>query len=494
MIKVLQRGHYFVKDLLKPTVSTVRISKNLYSSNNGKGEDNKNKQYQSRIENIKNVVKHLRIYDEIDLLPADLDWEYLLDKNNIKSIEENNKNRKGVGNIRQVHELYEKLQNYTKNPNDLNSKFAIEYDSEKIQDFMHLIEEIYKRASEIPNLTHETVPIGNHEQTECIQKSGKKIDKKTPTIDKISELFGWLKEKHIALYSTQRAYILKNELADLETALVRYTLDYLNSNNFTLVSVPDILHHSIIESCGFPTKGFRNQVYKLDHANEYGKYCLSGTSEMSLAGLLKNKVFNESELPLKLCAASRCFRAEVSGSEKEGKLYRLHEFTKIEMFVVTHGNLKSSNEMLEEILSHQINLYSDLGLHFQVLNMSTHELGSPAFKKYDIEAWMPGNQFYGEISSTSNCTDYQSRRLHIKSSNEKFKQDSPTTVVHTLNGTACAIPRMLTSIIESNWDMETNSVTIPEKLRPYMNNRKIIVVPKDFRQAESMNNSRHNKK
>lgn len=168
---------------------------------------------------------------------------------------------------------------------------------------------------------------------------------KTPTIDKISELYGWLKEEHISLYSTQRAYILRNELADLEQALVQYTLKYLkakvttktfqynfgftwlifivcfNLKGFVFVSVPDILHHSIIvtiiwliirtwnlasyicfiwkESCGFQTKGFRNQVYKIDHFNEYGKYCLSGTAEMSLAGLLKNKVFNESELPLK---------------------------------------------------------------------------------------------------------------------------------------------------------------------------------------------------
>lgn len=286
---------------------------------------------------------------------------------------------------------------------------------------------------------------------------------------------------------------MRNELADLEKALVNYTLDYLKENGFILVSVPDILHHSIIESCGFPTKGFRNQVYKLDHLNEYGKYCLSGTSEMSLAGLVKNKILNEKDLPLKLCAASRCFRAEVSGSEKEGKMYRLHEFTKIEMFVITRGDHETSNQMLEEIRSHQLNLFSDLGLHFQLLNMSTHELGSPAYKKYDIEAWMTGNQFYGEISSASNCTDYQSRRLHIKSKKED-SPESPTSLVHTLNGTACAIPRMLTAIVESNWDMDKNAMHIPKKLQPYMGHKEMITVPKDFRKAESLNHSRHQHK
>jgi len=449
------------------------------------------------IENIKNGIKHLRIYDEIDLLPADLNWEYLLDTKNIEAIDRNNKDRKGIGNIQEVHKIYKQLERYTEDPSkNILAKvqdYPIEYDSSKIQEFISLVEQIHKKACEIPNISHKSVPIGDHKAVECVIKKGKKIEKKTPTIDKISELFGWLTEEHIPLYSMQRAYILRNELADLETALVKYTLNYLSDNGFVLVSVPDILHHSIIESCGFPTKGFRNQVYKLDHLNEYGKYCLSGTSEMSLAGLLKNKVFNLNELPLKLCAASRCFRAEVSGSEKEGKLYRLHEFTKIEMFVVSPGDQEKSDEILEEIKTHQMNLFSDLGLHFQVLNMSSQELGAPACKKYDIEAWMPGNQFYGEISSASNCSDYQSRRLHIKSSSDKKDTNSSTNFVHTLNGTACAVPRMLTAIVESNWDMDQNAMKVPEKLQPFMNNKKLLKVPTDFRRAESLNHSRHNK-
>lgn len=448
------------------------------------------------IENIKNGIKHLRMYDEIDLVAADLDWDYLLDVENIGQIEENTINRKGVGNIHKVHEIFGKLQSYTDDSNKIpgSTEYPIEYDSKKIQDFMLLVEEVYRQALEIPNKTHESVPIGSHENNESVLKCGQKIDKKTPTIDKISELYGWLREEHISLYSTQRAYILKNELADLETALVRYTLSYLNDQGFLLVSVPDILHHSIIESCGFATKGSRNQIYKLDFLNEYGKYCLSGTSEMSLAGLLKNRVFDESELPLKLCAASRCFRAEVSGSEREGKLYRLHEFTKIEMFIVAPGNSERSDLMFEEIKDHQLHLFSDLGIHFQLCNMATHELGSPAYKKYDIEAWMPGNQFYGEISSASNCSDYQSRRLHIKSSPDKSNTTLPTSFTHTLNGTACAIPRMLTAIVESNWDMDEIALHIPKKLQPYMNGKKMIRVPKDFRKAESLNATRHNHK
>lgn len=488
MIKIISRNQYLLfKNLVSPLqLARLSVTARRLQNTQSPSVDSKN----VTIENIRNGIKHLRIYDEIDLAPADLNWEYLLDKKNLKEIKENSKARKGIGNIHQVHKLYEKLEKYSQNPRETNLEYPIEYDSTKIQDFMDLVEEIYKKASEIPNKTHESVPISDV-NGECVLKTGTKIEKKTPTIDKISELYGWLKEEHISLYSTQRAYILRNELADLEQALVQYTLKYLKDKGFIFVSVPDILHHSIIESCGFQTKGFRNQVYKIDHFNEYGKYCLSGTSEMSLAGLLKNKLFNESELPLKLCSSSRCFRAEVSGSEREGKLYRLHEFTKIEMFAVTQGVSDTSDKMLEEIRSIQLDLFSDLGLHLQLLNMSSHELGSPAFKKYDIEAWMPGNQFYGEISSASNCTDYQSRRLHIKYKQDKHKQDPLSYFVHTLNGTACAIPRMLTAIVESNWDMDENAVHIPEKLQPFMNDQKLIRVPKDFRRCESLNHSRY---
>jgi seryl-tRNA synthetase len=245
---------------------------------------------------VEECVKKLRIYDEIDLLPADLDWNHLLDKKNLNKIEENVKSRKAHGNIKTLHELYNELQNILadsrvpKNAQDLMNEPEFIYSK---------IKELYLKASELPNDTHNSVPIGNYDLSESVEVIGKKTEEKSLTIDQISKLFGWLKEDSISLYSIERAYILKNELADLETALIRYTLGYLNGKGFILVSVPDILHHSIIESCGFPTKGERNQVYKLDFLNEYGKYCLAGTSEMALGGLLKNREFSEKDLPLK---------------------------------------------------------------------------------------------------------------------------------------------------------------------------------------------------
>lgn len=416
-------------------------------------------------------MHELRVSEDIGLRAASLNWKYILDRDNLARIDLNNKNRKGTGDINLVHKLYNDIDHELQSPTN-DKQFILN----------GLIKEIYKQALKLPNESHKSSPIGDYDQCKSVFESGAKIVEKMPTVDRIADLFGWLKEDQISLYSTQRAYILKKELADLEHALVRYTLSNLRKKGFLLVSVPDILHHSIIESCGFATKGERNQVFKLDYSNEYGKYCMSGTSEMSLAGLLKNNIINESQLPLKLCAVSRCFRAEVSGSEREGKLYRLHEFTKVEMFVLTIGDHEISDQTLEEIKSIQTELFSDLGLHFRVLDMSTQELGAPAYKKYDIEAWMPGTQFYGEISSTSNCTDYQARRLNIRTTCDKDEH-----FVHTLNGTACAIPRMLTCIVESNWDMDNKCLRIPKKLQPYMmNNKDTIKAPKDFRKTQTL--------
>jgi len=473
------------------------------------------------VDKIREEVKMLRIYD-INLLAADLDWNYLLDERNVPQIDanvqrrmperkkkSNSENSGSGGDIHNLHRLYNELKvcikaeqekkkelvaasvdgEKTPQTNNNNTNDDEEEEEEEEVDKVHsIIEQMYVEANGLPNDTHESSAIGNYDKSECVLKLGgtEEVNKiKKPTIDQIAQLYGWLREEQISLYSTQRAYVLRNELADLETALVQYTLDYLAKQGFITISVPDILHHSVIESCGFPTRGERTQVYKLDYMNEYGKYCLSGTSEMSLAGLLKNRVFDRQQLPLKFCAASRCYRAEVSGSEREGKLYRLHEFTKVEMFVITEGNKQKSVPMLEEIRSHQTELFSQLGFEFRILNMSTEELGSPAFMKYDVEAWMPANEFYGEISSSSNCTDYQARRLHIKSIDSE-QEGKNAYFVHTLNGTACAIPRMLTCIIESNWDMENQFVRIPEKLRPYMNDRSTLRVPKSFRTVEPL--------
>lgn len=224
------------------------------------------------------------------------------------------------------------------------------------------------------------------------------------------------------------------------------------------MTVPDILPSEVIKACGMETDGARNQVYRILPSN----LCLSGTSEMALAGYFAGSQLKTEDSPIKVTAVSRCFRAETSGLNEEKGIYRVHEFTKVEMFSVCHST--QSETILDEFRDIEISLFNKLGLHFKLLDMPPNELGAPAHRKYDIEAWMPGRKIWGEISSCSNCTDYQSRRLNIKFDNE---------FAHTVNGTACAIPRMLIAIIET-FQKEDGSILIPKVLQSYMKKEKIV--------------------
>jgi seryl-tRNA synthetase len=162
-----------------------------------------------------------------------------------------------------------------------------------------------------------------------------------------------------------------------------------------------------------------------------------------------------------MAAFSHCFRREVGTGQVARGLYRVHQFSKVEMFVISHPD--ESDRLHEELREIQESMYKSLGLHFRVLDMPTHDLGAPARRKYDIEAWMPGRGSYGEISSASNCTDFQARRLNIR-----FRElQGPNCHVHTLNATACAIPRIIVAILENHLQSD-GSVSIPDPLRPYM--------------------------
>ncbi|KAJ9597236.1 hypothetical protein L9F63_011910 [Diploptera punctata] len=219
--------------------------------------------------------------------------------------------------------------------------------------------------------------------------------------------------------------------------------------------------------------GDRTQIYRLDQQLYEGDLCLSGTSEMALAAFVMNRTFRAEELPLRLAAVSRCYRAETSGLSDEKGVYRVHQFTKVEMFGVS--TRENSSELLEEMRELEEEMFESLGLHFQTLDMPPHELGAPAFRKYDIEAWMPGRNMYGEISSCSDCTDYQSRRLNIK-----YLPHSSTAPLHahTVNGTACAVPRMLIALLET-YQQADGTVAVPEPLQHYLRNKSLITLNSD---------------
>ncbi|XP_050427952.1 serine--tRNA ligase, mitochondrial [Adelges cooleyi] len=178
---------------------------------------------------------------------------------------------------------------------------------------------------------------------------------------------------------------------------------------------------------------------------------------MALAGYLMNKNVPMDKLPLKLCSVSRCYRAEVSSVSEEKGVYRVHQFTKVEMFGVSLPG--KSEELALYFRDVQEELYTSLGLHYRVLDMAKHELGAQAYRKYDIEAWMPGRQKFGEISSCSDCSDYQAKRLKIQSDD---------ICLHTVNGTACAVPRLIKALVETHQTAD-ESLKLPSVLSPFIN-------------------------
>lgn len=301
--------------------------------------------------------------------------------------------------------------------------------------------------------------------------------------------------KNVAHLGGERSYVLLGSLAKLERALMRWTTDELvRRHKFTPVVVPNIMHDHIIERCGFPTKSIRSQVYKIAGTNEEsildgnstksddgkGRPCIAGTSEFALASIHIGDSIPYDELPKKYCAISRCYRAETSSTANEWGIYRVHYFNKVEMFAFTMPGDKS-HEMHEEFLTIQKDLFNQLELHYQVLDMPEEDLGLSAKRKFDIEAWMEGRQRFGEISSTSNCEDYQSSRLNIRYS-RMVECDNQLQIenefVHTVNGTACSSIRTIIALCEQH-QTEDGRVELPDVLTPYMNGIKSIPTDED---------------
>jgi len=374
--------------------------------------------------------------------------EYLTDPHNVDKIQENIHLRKSNADIQRVQELYKQIYLY----DDIH-----EVRSEAGQAATQ--ESLLEAAMAVPNITPDNVLQLGEENKVLYENSFINPEFKIRTFEEIARILTGARLSNLGLVSEERSYYLLGVLAQLEQALVQWTLDMLMFRGFSLISVPDILHPSVIQGCGMQVDGERTQVYRLGH--HYGDVALSGTAEMAIGGFLAGKQIKEEELPIKLAAVSRCFRAETGGAKEEGGLYRVRQFTKVEMFVVTKGTTEDSDAALQSILELERTLFSSLGLSYRVLAMCANELGDPAYTKYDIEAWLPGRLggFWGEISSCSNCTDYQARRLGITETEGNF--------VHTVNGTACAVPRMIIAICEQ-MQQESGAVTVPEVLQPYM--------------------------
>ncbi len=321
---------------------------------------------------------------------------------------------------------------------------------------------------QIPNMTHPDAPVGSDAAAnKVVAKFGE------------PRAFEFKPKDHVALCETldladfeagtrvagQKFYFLKNEAALLEMGLTQYAMQTAVKHGYTPVITPDLARVEVLEGIGFqprdPNPDTR-QIYKVADTD----LCLIATAEITLGGMHKDRVFHEAELPKRYVGLSHCFRTEAGAAGRDTRgLYRVHQFTKVEMFAFCTPD--QSEELHQEIRAIEESIFKGLGLCFHVIDTCTGDLGGPAYRKYDLEAWMPGRGEkgdYGEITSTSNCTDYQARRLGVRYKGKGFKG---TKFVHTLNGTAVACTRALVAILE-NGQQADGSIVIPEVLRPWV--------------------------
>ena len=327
---------------------------------------------------------------------------------------------------------------------------------------------------QIPNMTHPAAPVGTDAAANKVVATFG-----TP------RAFDFKPKDHVALCESldladfeagtkvagQKFYFLKNEAALLEVALVQYALHTCVQAGYTPIITPDLARVEVLEGIGFmprdPNPDTR-QVYTVADTD----LCLIATAEITLGGMHKDQIFDEADLPKRYVGLSHCFRTEAGAAGRDTRgLYRVHQFTKVEMFAFCTP--ENSDAIHEEIRALEEKIFDGLGLAFHVIDTATGDLGGPAYRKYDLEAWMPGRGDkgdFGEVTSTSNCTDYQARRLGIRYKGKAFKG---TRFVHTLNGTAVACTRALVAILENNQQAD-GSVVVPEVLQKWVGKERIV--------------------
>ena len=322
------------------------------------------------------------------------------------------------------------------------------------------IDEIWRS---IPNMAHPDAPIGDDDTCNTERSLGKtpKPEFDFSPLDhvELAEKLDLIDFEGGARVAGSGFYFLKNEAVLLELALQEYAVHRLIKAGFTPMSTPDLAKQSILSGTGFNPRGNETQIYSIANTD----LSLIATAEIPLGGMLSDEVIDADLLPLKFCGTSHCFRTEAGAAGKASRgLYRVHQFSKVEMFAFTLP--EESEKMLFHLREMEMRIFDGLKIPYRVVDTSTGDLGGPAYRKFDLEAWMPGRGDFGEVTSTSNCTDYQARRLNVR---YKVKGEKGTKFAHTLNGTAIAISRGLLSVLV-NYQQADGSIVVPDVLRPYM--------------------------
>lgn len=333
----------------------------------------------------------------------------------------------------------------------------------KEAEFAKIDTEFAEEARTIPNYAHKDAPIGKEDKDSLAVKFHGEV----PTFSfkakdhvELGEALDILDFDSGAKVAGQKFYYIKNQAVILQMALERYAMDIVIKHGFTPFITPDIAKEEILNGIGFNPRGAESNIYTIEGTGT----CLVGTAEITLGGYYQNTILDKKDLPIKMTGLSHCFRREAGGAGQYSKgLYRVHQFSKLEMFIYCLP--EESDDFHQQILAIEEEIFSGLGLAYRVVDTATGDLGAPAYRKFDIEAWMPGrgdNGEYGEVTSTSNCTDYQARSLNIRYRDD----DGKIKFVHMLNGTAVALSRAMVAILE-NYQNEDGSISIPPVLVPY---------------------------
>jgi seryl-tRNA synthetase len=392
---------------------------------------------------------------------VDIDVELLLSLDNnrrelLQQLEERRAIRNKGSKSKPTQEEIEKLKKLGEEIKDLEGKFET------------IDKEYNDLLKKVPNLIHPDTPRGGEENFKIIDNVGEvsKLSFEPKTHDELMENLDLVDFERGAKVAGSKWFYLKNDAVLLERALISYGMDVLKEFDFEFLITPDVAKTEILEGAGFNPRGEEDQIYKIEKED----LNLIGTAEITLGGYYANEILDLSNGPIKIAGLSHCFRKEGGAYGRTNKgLYRVHQFNKLEMFVLCEP--KDSEKMHKELLKIEQRICNDLGFPYRVIDIASGDLGAPAYRKFDIEAWMTmvgETGGYGEITSASNCTDYQARRLNIKYKTEEGNNN----FVHTLNGTAIVSSRFPVAIME-NFQQEDGSILIPEVLQKYTGIAKI---------------------
>lgn len=337
---------------------------------------------------------------------------------------------------------------------------------QKEDELEKIVAEFSELMMQVPNLTHAKTPIGGEEDFKVLEE--KPIPQFSFAPKDHEELLtnlDLLDFERGAKVAAAKFYFAKNDLVRLNQALINYGMDVTAKHGYTLMETPDLAKSEILQGIGFNPRGAETQIYSVENTD----LSLIGTAEITVGGYHSDEILDLSKGSKKYVALSHCFRTEAGAYGRESKgLYRVHQFTKLEMFV--YCKPEESEALHQEILKIEKEICDGLGLSYRVIDIASGDLGGPAYRKFDIEAYMTmkGDDKklgdFGEITSTSNCTDYQARRLNIR-----YRNDSgETEFVHTLNGTAVVLSRFPIAIVEQYQQVD-GSIKVPEVLQKYMN-------------------------